>query len=678
MGQARSKANRGTRRVLVAMLLVLMASTASAAPAVGLTPGRSYELVTPPDTGSVTPGGGTMGRLEGASCFETSLSTEDGESVAYGSEIGALEGYVSNGVLNLYEAHRSAAGWLTESKTATSTQTTHAAGGLCLSPDHQYSTLVTGSPPFDQGSLVVGGEATSYVRNPDGSYVLVGSGTIGTDPTANVKWITNGASHIIFTAQKRLLSEAPAGVGTASGYSLSDKPVNAVYDRTALGLKAVSLLPNGSAPNSATETTFYRGVSADGSTVVFEVVKSGNGTLYSRRAGSQSVAVAPAAPTGTIRYGGISTDGRKLVYLERGLDEEVRGSIFVFDSESGVSVPVTIGTESALVNVSDDASAVYFTSMEALPGSGQNGLGQSAQPGSPNLYYWDSASGTVDYVATVSPLDTKEVINGDAESLTEWLRTAVAPQQTGLVGRMNASSRTTPDGSFFVFQARGDVTGYDSGSEIEIYRYDTASAGLSCISCPAGDAPAASSAFLQMQDAGPMFVLNALARIPNVSLDGQTVFFMTGEPLEAGDVNGTVDVYEWKAGEVSLISSGRGTIPSLLYGMSADARDVFFVTTDQLVPQDASSVQSIYDARLGGGFPFPQPKPICEGDACQGQPASPPLPAAATTEAFSGPGNLPPTRKPCRKRGRKHKHEAKKRHCQRRAHSRAGHTGGQK
>jgi hypothetical protein len=659
------------------MFLVLVVGAASAAPATGLTPGRSYELVTPPDTGSVPPGGGTIGRNEGLSCFETSLNTEDGERVVYGSEMGALEGYTSNGVLNLYEAHRSNAGWLTESKTATATQTTHASGGLCLSPDHQYSTLLTGKPPFDQGSLVLEGKPTSYVRNPDGSYVLVGNGTIGTDPSANVKWISSGASHVIFTAQKRLLPEAPVGVGTSEGYSESERPINAVYDRTPLGLKVVSLLPSGSAPNSATETTFYRGVSADGGTVVFNIVQGTTSTMYAKRAGSPSVAIAPAAPTRKIRFGGISTDGRKLVYVERDSEAgDVRGSIFVADTESGASVPVTTGTASALVNVSDDASGVYFTSLEALPGSGQNDLGQSAQAGSPNLYYWDSATETVDYVATVSALDAEQTDGGDHESLTEWVQTAMAAQQTGLVGRMNASSRTTPDGSVFVFQARGDVAGYDSGSEIEIYRYDTTSSSLDCISCPAGDAPAASSAFLQMQDVGPMFVLNALARIPNVSLDGETIFFMTGEALEASDVNGTVDVYEWKAGEVSLISSGQGTIPSLLYGMSADARDVFFVTTDQLVPQDTSSVQSIYDARLGGGFPVPDPKPICEGDACQGQPAIPPLVAPATTESFSGPGDPPPTRKPCRKRGKKPKQVAKKKHCQKRAsHNRAGKAG---
>ena len=48
-------------------------------------------------------------------------------------------------------------------------------------------------------------------------------------------------------------------------------------------------------------------------------------------------------------------------------------------------------------------------------------------------------------------------------------------------------------------------------------------------------------------------------------------------------------------------------------------RNIFFITSQGLVPQDTDGADDVYDARLGGGFPLP-PAPVqpCAGDACQG------------------------------------------------------------
>ncbi len=630
--------------------------------ALALPGGRGYELVTPSDTGAVTPVGSTMGQTDGFDCFETKLATPDGENVTFNSAMGSLEGLASNGVGNIYESRRTPSGWVTESKSTWGSEAL-ASGGLCLSPDHQLSTLLTGSAPLDEGSLVIGGKQTSYYRTPEGAYVLAGEGSIATDQRANVRWISAGGTHIILTSKVRLEPEAPVGVGSGNSYDGSPA-VNAIYDRTLSGLEVVSLLPSGLAPNSSNETTFFRGVSTDGRSVAFEVVRSTGSTLYVHRTGGSTVPVVTGTTNGDYRFGGISADGRKLVYLrkETGIGP-IRGSIYQYDLDTNTSTPVTVGAEAAMVNFSDDGSHVYFTSNEVLPGSGFNPLGKAAQPGEPNLYVWEEDQAP-QYIATVASEDVEEDVSVH-ENLTEWLTAAAAPQQNTQTGRERATSRTTPDGSVFVFQAHGAATDYDSGGHTEIYRYDEAGE-LDCLSCPAG--PASSNAYLQQERIGSTVALNALARLTNVSVDGNTVFFMSGEPLAEGDTNGTYDVYEWKEGATGLISGGTSPSPSLLYGMSDDGRDVFFVTIDRLVPQDESSVQSIYDARVGGGFPVPAPKPSCEGDACQGAMGAAPGGFSIGTELVSGSGQAKPCKKCHRCKARKNRRHCK--HKRHRAHRR--------
>jgi hypothetical protein len=654
--------------LLSAMILALALTLFGPETAIALPDNRAYELVSPPDTNAIIPSAAAIGKSDGFDCFETSTATPDGEGVAFASDIGALKGLASNGVLNLYESSRTSTGWATVSKSATGQQSNFPSGGVCLSEDHEFSTLLTGNEPLDSGSLVLNGEQTSYIRTPEGDYAMPGIGSIGTDQKANVKWISEGASHIILTAQKRLESNAPVGVGPGHGYESAENPVNAVYDRTPAGLRVVSLLPSGLAPNSTSETTFYRGASRDGSSVVFSVEKSnGSMSLYEHRDNGPTAALATGANAGVYWFGGISSDGRRVVYLKKGPDSPPnihRGSIYLFDADTSTSVPVSTETEAAIVNVSADGSHIYFTSQEALPGSGQNPLGAGAQAGAANLYVWDAATESVKFIATVAPVDVEEDLSR-GENLTEWIRTVVRPQQDSNAGRMNAASRTTPDGSVFVFQAHGNVTGYDSGGYSEIYRYTADGSELSCISCPNGSA--ASDSFLERSFISPIVGLDALIAIPNVTEDGSTVFYMTEDPLVAGDTNEQVDVYEWREGTISLISSGTSPLPSMLYGMSSSGRDVFFLTTDQLVPQDISSVLSIYDARVEGGFPAAVPVTPCDEGDCKGPAMQPPL-APSIGSGASLPGNVHELRHPkprCKKKPRHCRKHHRKRHHRR-------------
>ena len=199
----------------------------------------------------------------------------------------------------------------------------------------------------------------------------------------------------------------------------------------------------------------------------------------------------------------------------------------------------------------------------------------------------------------------------------------------------------------------GVIFTHDAGDPVEqtqpgeIYRYETGSGALVCISCPgpgfeaAGDAsfgPVAGGAY------GPTGV--------PMSQDGSQIFFNSPGPLVSQDVNGdtppsgpfgvlgTTDVYEWENGTVSLISDGRS--PGSSVGTTTPSgNDVLLGTTGRLVPQDKDGFTDIYDARVGGGFAEPPPPPPpCSGDDCKPPPTPPPPEEQPGTVSFHGQGNF--------------------------------------
>lgn len=130
----------------------------------------------------------------------------------------------------------------------------------------------------------------------------------------------------------------------------------------------------------------------------------------------------------------------------------------------------------------------------------------------------------------------------------------------------------------------------------------------------------------------------------SLASDG-TVFFGSANALTPQSVEGTENLYSYRAGEVALISPGDEAAPlqkftsSRLLGAGTSGTDVMFLTTDQLVPQDGDSQASWYDAREGGGFPAPISPVGCGGEACQGPPGAPPLlPSRGGSEVAGGEG----------------------------------------
>ena len=147
-------------------------------------------------------------------------------------------------------------------------------------------------------------------------------------------------------------------------------------------------------------------------------------------------------------------------------------------------------------------------------------------------------------------------------------------------------------------------------------------------------------------------------------LTASRVFFESFDALVPRDNNDAQDVYEWEraAGEgkagreecaqsgadlyalasggcLSLISSGESAADS-----AVPRRLRRRLATSSSPPRRACCSQDpgqidIYDARVGGGFPPPDPpRPPCEGEACQSPPARPDDPTPASS-AFAGPGD---------------------------------------
>ena len=592
------------------------------APIAGLPDGRAYELVTPPDTNGRPPTAAPLGApIEG---FATSLAAPSGDSVVFETVGGALPGMNGNGVSDRYRAVRGGGGWESRIASPSGAQSeVPNPGGV--SPDHRYSFWSTGGEGGgtpDGGSLVLG-PITHYIRNPDGSFELIGRGSLGDDPTATGRWITPGGGHVIFVT----------GVGNPSEVETVQLEPNApptgikaIYDRTPGGAThVVSLLPGDVTPEADAS---YLGASADGSAVAFRV----EGTIYERRGNASTLEVIGGEAT----FAGVSQNGDRVFYL-KGED------IFAFDADSRATTQITSSGDATVVNVSADGSHVYFVSTSQLDGA-------KGAAGADNLYVFDGAA--TRFIAVLDHLDvTGEDIGGGVivGGLGLWTSHAVAPVQGQTSGPGNDPSRTTPDGAVLVFESHANLTGYDSEGHSEVYRYDAGEESLRCVSCNPSLAAAASDAQLQSIDTTDPFVpTNSLSRIANLTDDGEAVFFQTADALVPGDMDGTQDVYQWKDGGLSLISSGHSATPDYLYAMTPDGHDVFFTTTEALVPQAGDGgVPAIYDARIGGGFPVaPAPLP-CQGDACQGNPSASPPPLEAASAALEGSGNVKPPRHRC-------------------------------
>ena len=577
---------------------------------------RAYELVTPADTNGRPPRGiGFVGDQ-----FQTLEASPAGGTVSFLTEGGIIPGTEGTGSFNgdLYRTTRTASGWNTESAGPNGSETVSADMGS-TSPDQGYSFWAA----TREGSAVIGGEDTRYVRYPDGHSALIGRGSLGTDPRARGKLITEGGTHIVFETrgfnanQPVQLEENAPPTGT-----------QAVYDRTADEVThVVSLLPGNVTPAAAEDAT-YVGASGDGEGIAFTI----GSKLYLRVANTTTYEIGEG-----VAFAGVSEGGKRVFYVKG-------GDLFAFDTESEEAISFTEVGNAIPVNVSAGGTRAYFVSTTAIEGSGENPNGASAQPGQQNLYL--SEEGTIRFVATVTKGDVEgklEVNVGRIEGLGLWTASITSGQLS------RDSSRTTLDGTVLLFQSGANLDGYDPEGVPQIYRYDSVGDRLHCISCiptrgPASDGSNFQSIAPSQDDPQP---LSAAGFVPSLNASGNRAVFQSTEALVSRDNDETQDVYEWEeqgigsctrvGGCVYLISSGHSETSNYLYGLSTSGDDIFFITDDVLASGDDNTL-SIYDARINGGFAEPPLIPCQEVDECRGAANPPPPLPTATSEGL---GRLP-------------------------------------
>jgi hypothetical protein len=586
---------------------------------------RAYELVTPPDTNALSP----RGVAGFGTYFATRQASPAGDAVSFEIEGGALPGG-GTGFLagDPYLASRTGDGWSTTYAGPSALESPALLPGS-NSPDQGYSLWSTAS---SEGSAAIEEKVTEYIHYPDGHSALVGRGSLGTDPRAVGKLISENGGHIVFVSggnspAVQLEPNAPPS-GTRTVYDRTIDPETGEEET-----HVVSLLPGDVTPAEG-ETSEYEGASLDGKGIAFSIGK----TLYLRYEDEETYEVAKEAT-----FDGVSEGGRRVFFLKG-------GNLFAFDIEAEETIQFTESGDVIPVNLAAGGRVAYFVSPTALT-SEPNPNGDEPVKGEENLYR--SEEGAIDFVGTVTKRDVEGEFGGvlTAGGLGLWTEAVGHGQSSTFApGRFGIDpSRTTPDGSVFVFESRARLTGYDSEGHAEVYRYDAAAGTLGCLSCNPTLAPATGEASLQSvrQEKGDEEPFGPYGFVASLRADGNRAFFQSTEPLVPGDTDELQDVYEWEAqgvgtcerpeGCLYLISSGRSLRTDYIYAVSDSGDDVFFRSSDLLLASDGDETPSIYDARVGGGFPQPEEAEGCQGESCRPT-ISPPPPMLIPESGVHVPG----------------------------------------
>lgn len=335
-----------------------------------------------------------------------------------------------------------------------------------------------------------------------------------------------------------------------------------------------------------------------------------------------------------------------------------------------------------VLGASEDGNYVYFVSNSVVGDAAAHGASAGDCPQtattrgvasqSCNLYMAHYDSGTRAWEAPVF------IATLSGRDYPDWQPSV--RQQT---------ARVSPDGGWLAFMSDRPLTGYDnrdarSGeADEEVFLFDAAGKRVVCASCnPTGSRPAGAEVGTEgsLTQSLNVWVPSAwlAASLPDWSgIDGEVglyqsrylsdegrLFFNSSDALVPQDVNNNEDVYQWEpagvgscsasapgfdaatGGCVGLISSGTSPKEAAFLDASETGDDVFFMTAEKLVPEDADTSYDVYDAHVCTAevpcVSASAPSPACTtADACRAASAPQPgifgAPASAT---FSGPGNL--------------------------------------
>jgi hypothetical protein len=648
------------RLVLMALLAVAAVACLGAAPAMGALPdNRAYEVVSPTDKNAVQPGGG--------------LPSIDGSVIDW-EAIGACCGAPTSAV-TLFQSERQSTGWLTSVLTPTPPVPLvglfQEQAPMDMNDDLSQAIFITPAP-YDPGDDDDGALDLYRTSTSGGPPVWISQGSVGgtAESASTLGLATRDFNHIAFTSNEALTPDAASQplsgdshsqylylrdvqAGTTTLINVDDS--GNLVDPAGAVLGNAQFVDNQYIPANFTGTS-RNAVSDDGSKVFFETPPENSFAccnhkphLYMRDLSTDTTTALddPSQVDVPAQYEGASDNGSLVFFTTTqaldGADPTAGDNeLYGYNTNTLTRFRVSAGnsgTETGNVvgetAISNDGSHVFFIARSVLA-SNTNSQGASATADQPNFYDYDTTSGTTTFIATLA--------DGDGGDLLDQFgaRCCLNAQPD-----VNRPAVPTADGSVLVFASTADLTGENSSGFAQIYRYVTSSGDLVCISCPPPGVDATRAASLGAASGGAYGPLG----VPMTS-DGSTIFFQSPDPLLPGDLNsdtppggpfgflGTADVYEWKNGNLFLISDGRSP-GSTLGSTNPSGSDVTISTTGALVPQDVDGFSDIYDARVNGGIPAQQVPPPCLADACKPPSSPPPTDTTPGTSGFVGPGNQP-------------------------------------
>jgi hypothetical protein len=376
--------------------------------------------------------------------------------------------------------------------------------------------------------------------------------------------------------------------------------------------------------------------------------------------GGSNIGNSEGSRLGEYSPGAVSSDGSRVFFTSqesRQLYVRVDGAATEWVSEPHLSVPNSEPGPVIFQGASEEGRYAFFTS--------QTELTDESVPGA-NLYRYEVGTGALVDLSSDTP--AAGYVNGlvgtssngsyvyYASGGSIYLYHGGATRLVGSYdqeGEMSAAGRVwgtrssdvSPDGLHLMFSSRDSLTGYPNAGHREFYVYGAESGALSCVSCNPSGAPATADATVHGAQPPGAIIETGRPYLPRtMSDDGSRAFFDTAEALAASDSNGKSDVYEYEAGSVHLVSSGKGEDPAYLADVTPSGNDAFFVTGNRLLPSDLDSVGDLYDARVGGGFAQPPlAAPTCTGEACQPEATSPSALGTPGSASFSSPEGLTAT-----------------------------------
>ena len=637
----------------------------------GLPEERCVELVSRRAAGPVAiPGGGA--EVVGAGPGE----------LFYGVDIGYPD--ATKGAHSLWFAKRTPSGWGPSTQISPPvTGPEEKLGGLSASSSTEWisgdlscalqtsASALTADPGVRMN--IEAGATNLYRRNPDGSYTAITTLPITNMPelkeaaeNGGIQFVpmmaTPDCSKVIFTT--RFHFPGVPGKGDPRLYEWEEGTLrNAGIVPGPSGEVAAQVLLGGPTISSRTNTANV--YSEDGSRVFFTATREtssnpaeiGNRAVFAREDGERTIDISlseTATPDTGATYMDASRDGSRVFFTANaGLADEssVAGTdLYEYDFEKPEGERLTdlsISTEAGgaqvagMLGESEDGSRVYFAARgQLLPGHG-NSFAENQSADTYSIY--GESGGSLDFVGTVTAEDVEYAL---------------------VNGREDWRSHVSADGRFLLFESSAKVTGYESGGVVQAYLYDAAatSEAAVCVSCRSDGKP-------PLSPDGNRLVNQANSNTRNLIVRGgePRVFFSSPNPLAPGAQEGKVNFYEWSHGQVFRLASqvGEGQSP-WFSSASEDGTDVYFSTTETLNWEDGDARSSVYDARVGGGFPEPPPAPApCDANAegsCQGPAQGAPAVPGAASASFNGPGNpkqAPPQKKKSKKKKPK-KHTKKK------------------